>query len=54
MAKSKRKSSSGGNGSNKGSSGETRGSRTTIGPKDAIALLKADHREVEGYFKEFE
>jgi hemerythrin superfamily protein len=23
-------------------------------PKDAIALLKADHREVEGWFKQFE
>jgi hypothetical protein len=52
MAKAKRKSTNGGNGSKKGSTTEMRGRRTT-GP-DAIALLKADHREVEGYFEEFE
>jgi hypothetical protein len=27
---------------------------STKAPKDAIALLKADHREVEGWFAEFE
>ena len=35
----------------------TRTSRTRSGnrrQKDAIALLKADHREVEGWFKQFE
>jgi hypothetical protein len=53
MAKAKRKSSNGGSRSKRASSGETRGSRST-GREDAIALLRADHREVEGYFKEFE
>ena len=32
---------------------ETRSSRTS-GREDAIGLLKADHREVEGYFEAFE
>ena len=53
MAKAKRKSSNGGNGSRTGNTGRTRGNRTA-GGKDAIALLKADHREVEGYFEAFE
>lgn len=53
MAKAKRKSSNGGNGSRTGNTGETRGSRRG-GREDAIAVLKADHREVEGYFEEFE
>ena len=53
MAQAKRKSSNGGNGSKTGNTGETRG-RRTAGREDAIALLKADHREVEGYFEEFE
>ena len=53
MAKAKRKSSNGGNGSKTGNTGETRG-RRTAGREDAIALLKADHREVEGYFEGFE
>ena len=48
-----RKSSNGGNGSKSRTIGDTRGSRTARG-KDAIVLLKADHREVEGYFEEFE
>ena len=48
MAQAKRKSSNGGNGSKTG-----RGSRAA-GRGDAIALLKADHREVEGYFEAFE
>jgi hypothetical protein len=47
------KSSNGGNGSKTRNTGEPRGSRAA-GGKDAIALLKADHREVEGYFEEFE
>jgi hypothetical protein len=42
MAQAKRKSSNGGNGSKTGKT------------EDAIALLKADHREVEGYFEAFE
>jgi hemerythrin superfamily protein len=50
MAQAKRKSSNGGNGSK---ADQARGRRTS-GDKDAIALLKADHREVEGYFEEFE
>jgi hemerythrin superfamily protein len=29
-------------------------SRTTVGPINAIALLKSDHRQVEGWFEEFE
>jgi hypothetical protein len=29
-------------------------SKSSRGPKDAITLLKADHREVEGWFAEFE
>ena len=53
MAQAKRKSSNGGNGSKTRNTGETRRSRTA-GREDAIALLKADHREVEGYFEEFE
>jgi hypothetical protein len=53
MAQAKRKSSNGGNGSKRENTGETRGSRRA-GREDAIALLKADHREVEGYFEEFE
>jgi hypothetical protein len=53
MATGKRKSANGGNASRKGSKGAPRDSRTAA-PKDAIALLKADHREVEGYFEEFE
>ena len=53
MAKAKRKSSNGGNGSRTGNTGRTRGNQTA-GGKDAIALLKADHREVEGYFEAFE
>ena len=53
MAQAKRKSSKGGNGSKTGTKGETRGSRAA-GREDAIALLKADHREVEGYFEAFE
>ena len=53
MAQAKRKSSNGGNGSKTGNTGETRGNRRA-GREDAIALLKADHREVEGYFEEFE
>jgi hypothetical protein len=52
MAQAKRKSSNGGNGSKTRSTGEMRGSRASR-PEDAIALLKADHREVEGYFEEF-
>jgi len=53
MAQAKRRSSNGGNGSKTGNSGEARGSRAA-GRGDAIALLKADHREVEGYFEAFE
>jgi hemerythrin superfamily protein len=53
MAKAKRKSSNGGNGSKTQRSAGTRG-RQTAARDDAIALLKADHREVEGYFEEFE
>ena len=53
MAKAKRKSSNGGNGSRTRNIGDTRGSRRA-GREDAIALLKADHREVEGYFEAFE
>ena len=53
MAKAKRKSSNGGNGSRTRTADETRSSRTA-GREGAIGLLKADHREVEGYFKEFE
>ena len=54
MAKAKRKSrSNGGNGSRRRGTTRTRG-RSTTGREDAIALLKADHREVEGYFSEFE
>ena len=53
MAQAKRKSSNGGSGSKTGNIGETRGSRRA-GREDAIALLKADHREVEGYFEGFE
>ena len=53
MAKAKRKSSNGGNGSRTRNTDRRSGSRAT-GRKDAIALLKADHREVEGYFEEFE
>jgi Hemerythrin HHE cation binding domain len=49
----RRKSSNGGNGSSTRTTGETRGSRAAAS-KDAITLLKADHREVEGYFDEFE
>ena len=52
MALAKRKSSNGGNGSKTGNRGETRGSRAA--GQDAIALLKADHREVKGYFEAFE
>ena len=52
MAQAKRKSSNGGNGSKTANTRETRGSRTA--GQDAIALLKADHREVEGYFEAFE
>ena len=48
-----RKSSNGGNGSKTKNTGEARGSRAP-GGQDAIALLKADHREVEGYFEAFE
>ena len=53
MAHAKRKSSDGDNGSKTGNRGETRGTRAP-GREDAIALLKADHREVEGYFEAFE
>ena len=53
MAKAKRKSSNGGNGSRTRNTRDTRGSRRA-GREDAIALLKADHREVEGYFEAFE
>ena len=53
MAKAKRKSSNGGNGSKTRTANETRRSRTSE-REDAIALLKADHREVEGYFEAFE
>jgi hypothetical protein len=53
MATTKRKSSNGGNGSKTRKTGERRGSRAAA-REDAIALLKADHREVEGYFEEFE
>ena len=53
MAKAKRKSSNGGNGPRARNTGDTRGSRRA-GGEDAIALLKADHREVEGYFEAFE
>ena len=53
MAQVKRKSSNGGNGSRTAGSRQTR-SRRVAGRKDAIALLKADHREVERYFEEFE
>ena len=53
MAKAKRKSSNGGNGPRTRNTGDTRGSRRA-GGEDAIALLKADHREVEGYFEAFE
>ena len=53
MAQAKRKSSNGGSGSKTGNTGATRGGRRA-GREDAIALLKADHREVEGYFEEFE
>jgi hemerythrin superfamily protein len=28
--------------------------KSTSGPQDAIALLKADHRQVEGWFEQFE
>ena len=53
MAQAKRKSSNGGNGFKTRNTGETRGNRT-VRREDAIALLKSDHREVEGYFEEFE
>jgi len=53
MAKAKRKSSNGGNGSKTKTANEPRSSRTS-GREDAIGLLKADHREVEGYFEAFE
>src|SRR4029434_3800482 len=53
MAKAKRKSSTDGNGSKTRTAGETRSSRTGE-REDAIGLLKADHREVEGYFEECE
>jgi hypothetical protein len=53
MAKAKRKSSNGGNGPRTRNTGDTRGS-PRAGREDAIALLKADHREVEGYFEAFE
>ena len=53
MAQVKRKSSNGGIGSRTASPRQTRGKRVA-GRKDAIALLKADHREVERYFEEFE
>jgi Hemerythrin HHE cation binding domain len=53
MAKAKRKSSNDDNGSKTRNTRETRGSRAAA-RGDAIALLKADHREVEGYFEEFE
>ena len=53
MAKAKRKSSNGGNGSRTRNTRDTRGSRRA-GREDAIGLLKADHREVEGYFEAFE
>jgi hemerythrin superfamily protein len=53
MAMAKRKSSNGGNGSKTRIANETRRSRTSE-REDAIALLKADHREVEGYFEAFE
>ena len=53
MAKAKRKSSNGGNGSRTRNTSDARGSRRA-GREDAIALLKADHREVEGYFEAFE
>jgi len=49
MATAKRKSSNGGNGSKSSAARATK----SVG-KDAIALLKADHREVEGYFADFE
>ena len=53
MAQAKRKSSNGSNGSKMRTKSEARGSRAA-GRADAIALLKADHREVEGYFEAFE
>src|SRR5688572_32839942 len=53
MAKAKRKSSNGGNGSKTKTANEPRRSRKA-GREDAIGLLKADHREVEGYFEAFE
>src|SRR5687767_9801379 len=53
MAKAERKSSNGGNGSKTKTANEPRSSRTS-GREDAIGLLKADHREVEGYFEAFE
>ena len=53
MAQAKRKSSNGGNGPRTRNTGDTRGSRRA-GGDDAIALLKTDHREVEGYFEAFE
>ena len=53
MAKAKRKSSNGGNGSRTRNTSDARGSRRA-GREDAIGLLKADHREVEGYFEAFE
>ena len=53
MANAKRKSSNGGNGSRTRTANKTRSSRTSD-REYAIALLKADHREVEGYFEAFE
>jgi hemerythrin superfamily protein len=29
-------------------------SRAAVAPRDAVALLKADHRQVEGWFEQFE
>ena len=37
-----------------GSGAQTAARRRRSASKDAIALLKADHREVEGWFKQFE
>jgi hemerythrin superfamily protein len=36
------------------SSGAARRTRSGAAPKDAIALLKADHRQVEDWFEQFE
>jgi hemerythrin superfamily protein len=48
MAKAKKRSAS------KNSRRASTSRRAATGPKDAIALLKADHREVEGFFEQFE